>query len=178
MRHFNLILLVCVIKKREKITMSQCLFSFSDTGSRIKSLRDPESKMSKSDTNQLSRIDLTDNPDLICKKIKKSVTDTTSSISYDPENRPGISNLVNIHSSLSDISPNQAVEESVSLNTVTYKEKVAEVVNEAIQPISKEITRLLGDQDYVQSVLKTGAEKACEIAECTMKEVKQKVGIS
>lgn len=85
---------------------------------------------------------------------------------------------MNIHSSLADISPNQAVEESVSLNTVGYKEKVSEVINEAIQPISMEITKLLGDKDYLQTVLKMGAEKASEIAENTMTEVKQKVGIS
>ena len=151
---------------------------FSDTGSRIKSLKDPTSKMSKSDVNQQTRIDLTDSPDEVFTKIKKAVSDTTPTISYDPVNRPGISNLVNIHSALADISTDQIVEESAALDTVGYKKKVAEVVNSAIQPISMEITKLLADKDYLQTILKLGAEKASEIAESTMAEVKAKVGIS
>ena len=134
--------------------------------------------MSKSDRNQLSRIDLTDSPELVQKKIMKSVTDSTSTLTYDPENRPGVANLINIHSSLADISTNQIVEDIANLNKVQYKQFVAEVINTEIQPISKEITRLLGDKDYLQSVLRNDAEKATEIAEKTMTEVKQKVGIS
>ena len=134
--------------------------------------------MSKSDTNQRSRIDLTDSPDIVTTKLKKAVSDTTRTISYDPENRPGIANLISIHSALTDIPPEQIVDESTSLDKVGYKMKVAEVVNEAIQPISKEIARLLADRDYLQNVLKLGAEKASEIADKTMTEVKQKVGIS
>ena len=134
--------------------------------------------MSKSDRNQLSRIDLTDSPELVQKKIMKSVTDSTSTLTYDPENRPGVANLINIHSSLADISTNQIVEDIANLNKVQYKQFVAKVINTEIQPISKEITRLLGDKDYLQSVLRNGAEKATEIAEKTMTEVKQKVGIS
>ena len=134
--------------------------------------------MSKSDTNQRSRIDLTDSPDIVTTKLKKAVSDTTRTISYDPENRPGIANLISIHSALTDIPPEQIVDESTFLDKVEYKMKVAEVVNEAIQPISKGITRLLADRDYLQNVLKLGAEKASEIADKTMTEVKQKVGIS
>ena len=134
--------------------------------------------MSKSDTNQRSRIDLTDSQDIVTTKLKKAVSDTTRTISYDPENRPGIANLISIHSALTDIPPEQIVDESTFLDKVGYKMKVAEVVNEAIQPISKEITRLLANRDYLQNVLKLGAEKASEIADKTMTEVKQKVGIS
>lgn len=134
--------------------------------------------MSKSDLNDLSRIDLTDGPNIIHKKIKKAVTDNTSSISYDPENRPGVANLINIHSSLADIPTNDIVEQSAGLNKVEYKQKVADIINDEIQPISKEITKLLGDKYYLQTVLRMGADKAIEIAEKTMNEVKQKVGIS
>lgn len=134
--------------------------------------------MSKSDLNDLSRIDLTDGPDIIHKKIKKAVTDNTSSISYDPENRPGVANLINIHSSLADIPTNDIVEQSAGLNKVEYKQKVADIINDEIQPISKEITKLLGDKYYLQTVLRMGADKAIEIAEKTMNEVRPKVGIS
>ena len=134
--------------------------------------------MSKSDKNQQSRIDLTDSAELVQKKIMKSMTDATSALTYDPEKRPGVANLINIHSSLAEISTNQIVEDNTNLNKVQYKQLVAEVINAEIQPISKEVTRLLGDKDYLQSVLRDGADKATEIAEKTMTEVKQKVGIS
>ena len=134
--------------------------------------------MSKSDKNELSRIDLTDSAELVQKKIMKSVTDGISALTFDPENRPGVANLMNIHSSLAEISTNQIVEDNASLNKVQYKQLVADVINAEIQPISKEVTRLLGDKDYLQKVLRNGAEKATEIAENTMTEVKQKVGIS
>ena len=128
--------------------------------------------------NELSRIDLTDSADMVQKKIMKSVTDGISALTFDPENRPGVANLMNIHSSLAEISTNQIVEDNASLNKVKYKQLVADVINAEIQPISKEVTRLLGDKDYLQKVLRNGAEKATEIAENTMTEVKQKVGIS
>ena len=134
--------------------------------------------MSKSDKNQLSRIDLTDSAELVQKKIMKSMTDATSALTYDLDNRPGVANLINIHSSLAEISTNQIVEDNAKLNKVQYKQLVADVINAEIQPISKEVIRLLGDRDYLQSVLRNGADKATEIAEKTMTEVKQKVGIS
>lgn len=75
--------------------------------SRIRSLRDPTRKQSKSDPDAKSRITLLDPPDLILERVKKSITDFTSEVTYDPENRPGVANLITIHS----LSANLSVEE-------------------------------------------------------------------
>ncbi|XP_045197522.2 tryptophan--tRNA ligase, mitochondrial-like isoform X2 [Mercenaria mercenaria] len=146
--------------------------------SKVRSLKDPTCKMSKSDVNSMSRIDLTDSADLVQSKIKKSTTDSVSRIlTYDPENRPGISNLIDIHSLLTDTKPEDIVHQCKDLNKVQYKERVSEIINETIQPINEKMTRLLNDKHYLHTVLKKGAERASEIADRTMTEVKDLVGL-
>ncbi|KAF5269312.1 hypothetical protein FQR65_LT02613 [Abscondita terminalis] len=93
----------------------------TDNGSsKIKSLRDPLKKMSKSDSDPKSRICLTDNADDIMKKIKKSVTDCTSKITFDPENRPGVSNLIRIHSALTGKGVEDIEKDAEGLDTLKY----------------------------------------------------------
>lgn len=89
----------------------------SDASKRILSLRDPTKKQSKSDPSQATRITLRDSPDGIRRKIKRALTDFTSEVTYDPMIRPGVSNLINIHSQVKDVSPQQIVEEAKALNT-------------------------------------------------------------
>lgn len=79
------------------------IFKISGDCVRLKSLRDPAIKMSKSDLDVRSRIDITDTPDATAEKIKKSVTDGEAKIAFDPENRPGVSNLVRIHFDFYDL---------------------------------------------------------------------------
>lgn len=86
--------------------------------SKVRSLRNPGKKMSKSDPDPKSRISLTDTPDEIASKLKKSVTDCTSQISYDLEGRPGISNLINILSIFSEKSVEDVCSEAAGLDTV------------------------------------------------------------
>lgn len=89
----------------------------TDESKRILSLRDPTKKQSKSDASEATRITLRDPPDAILKKIKKAVTDFTSDVTYDPMARPGVSNLINIHSQVKNVSAQQIVDEAKELNT-------------------------------------------------------------
>jgi tryptophanyl-tRNA synthetase len=79
---------------------------------KIRSLRNPQAKMSKSEANPLSRIELTDTPDEIAEKIKKAVTDMTSEVTYEPEQRPGVSNLIDIHIAFSGQFAEEVVEDA------------------------------------------------------------------
>ncbi|KAH9524994.1 Tryptophan--tRNA ligase, mitochondrial [Bulinus truncatus] len=145
---------------------------------RIKSLRNPASKMSKSEPNEKSRIDLTDSPDIIKSKVKKAVTDFTSLISYDPENRPGVTNLIDIHVALTDLTHDEVVEESFlkAEDTSLYKERLAELIIEKLSPIRNEILKLQNEPGYLLDVLRKGSEQASAIGESTIKEVRQLVG--
>lgn len=88
-----------------------------DYSGRIRSLRDPSKKQSKSDPNDKSRITLRDTPDAIRMKIKRAITDFTSEVTYDPDNRPGVSNLISIHALTRNVSPQQICEEVRGLDT-------------------------------------------------------------
>ncbi|XP_018331295.1 tryptophan--tRNA ligase, mitochondrial isoform X2 [Agrilus planipennis] len=151
----------------------------SEKGSaRIRSLREPSKKMSKSDPDSKSRICLTDASDDIVKKIKKAVTDFTSAVTYDPESRPGVSNLILIHSLISGKQPQVIVEESQYLDTLKYKHLVADVIIEHLLPIKKKIEAYIANPEYLDQVLREGSEKAQATAEETMVEVRRKVGIN
>lgn len=89
----------------------------SDASKRILSLRDPTKKQSKSDPSKNTRITVRDDPDAIRRKIKKAVTDFTSEVTYDPMERPGVSNLINIHSQVKNVSAEQIVADAATLNT-------------------------------------------------------------
>lgn len=88
-----------------------------DASSRIKSLRDPSKKMSKSDPDTKSCVMITDKPDVIVEKIKKAITDCKSEVTYEPETRPGVTNLLTIHSMVSGKSIEQICREAEGLDT-------------------------------------------------------------
>lgn len=88
-----------------------------DASGRIRSLRDPTKKQSKSDPNDKSRITLRDPPEAIRKKIKRAITDFTSEVTYDRTNRPGVANLVGIHALVKNVSPQQICDEAKGLDT-------------------------------------------------------------
>lgn len=145
---------------------------------RIRSLRDPSKKMSKSDPDEKSRICLTDSPDTIVKNIKKAVTDFTSEVTYDLDNRPGVSNLISIHSFVTGKSIDEICREAENIDTGKYKLVVADAVVAYIQPIQERISQLLNDQGYLLGVLADGTEKASVIANTTLKEVHEKLGLT
>lgn len=88
-----------------------------DASARIRSLRDPSKKQSKSDPNDKSRINLRDSPDTIRRKIKRAITDFTSEVAYDPDNRPGVANLVGIHALVKNVSPQEICEQAKGIDT-------------------------------------------------------------
>ncbi|XP_066991832.1 tryptophan--tRNA ligase, mitochondrial [Anabrus simplex] len=145
--------------------------------SRLRSLRDPLKKMSKSEPDPRSRINLTDTSDSILEKCKKAVTDFTSALTFNPEERPGVSNLITIHSLLSGKSPQEICNECASLDTGRYKLVLAEVIEEKLKPIREETVRLMADPVYLKTVLEKGSEKASLIAEETLLDVKNRVGL-
>lgn len=88
-----------------------------DTSGRIRSLRDPSKKQSKSDPNDKSRITLRDPPNQIRKKIKRAITDFTSEVTYDPVERPGVANLVGIHALVKNVSPQEICNQAKGIDT-------------------------------------------------------------
>ena len=146
--------------------------------SRIMSLKDGLKKMSKSDPSDLSRINLTDDKDQIINKIKKAKTDPLplpGGIDNLAE-RPEAENLLGIYSSLKNQNLEKSIMEFNGKNFSEFKEKLSEVLIERIEPISKEIKKLLEDQKFLDSVLLEGSDKADKIASKKMKEMKELVG--
>ncbi len=146
--------------------------------SRIMSLKDGLKKMSKSESSDLSRINLTDEKDQIINKIKKAKTDPMPMPSNVEElkKRPEAKNLIGIYSSLSDLSLEKAVEKFSGKNFSEFKKDLSQIVVDKIDPISSEIKKLLQDKDYLDKILSDGCEKADEIASQKIKKIHKILG--
>lgn len=144
---------------------------------RVMSLRDGTKKMSKSDDSDYSRIHLSDSADEITKKIKKAKSDAIDGISYDIDARPEASNLLTLYAALSDITIKHAEAEWNGSQWGPFKKALAELAAEKISPISKELKSLLSDKGELDRIIKEGTERALEISEKTMKEVKKQIGL-
>tara|TARA_B110000003_G_scaffold273952_1_gene312703 strand:+ start:806 stop:1807 length:1002 start_codon:yes stop_codon:yes gene_type:complete len=146
--------------------------------SRIMSLKDGIKKMSKSDPSDLSRINLSDSEEEILNKIKKAKTDPLP-LPEDTKGlaeRPEAENLLGIYSSLKKDSLENSIKEFKKKNFSEFKKKLSEVLIEKIEPISKEIKRLMNDKEYLDSILLEGSHKADKIASKKIKEMKELVG--
>ncbi|MDA7456716.1 tryptophan--tRNA ligase [Candidatus Pelagibacter ubique] len=146
--------------------------------SRIMSLKDGLKKMSKSDPSDLSRINLTDNSEEILNKIKKAKTDPLPLPSdiKDLNERPEAENLLGIYSSLKNQNLEKSIIEFKGKNFSEFKEKLSDTLIETIDPISKEIKKLLNDEGYLDKILLEGSNKANKIASKKIKEIKDLVG--
>ena len=146
--------------------------------SRIMSLKDGMKKMSKSDPSNLSRINLTDEKDEIFNKIKRAKTDPMPMPTdiKDLAERPEAENLLEIYSSLRNQKLENSVNEFDGKQFSEFKEKLSEALIEKIDPISKEIKKLLNDEKYLDEILLKGSEKADKIASKKIKEIKELVG--
>ena len=146
--------------------------------SRIMSLKDGTKKMSKSELSDLSRINLTDEPDQIINKIKKAKTDPLPmpSSKEELENRPEAKNLIGIYSSLANLTLDQSINEFSGKNFSEFKENLAQVLVDKIQPISKEIKKLLSEKNFLDEILFEGHEKADKIASNKMKKIHEIMG--
>lgn len=145
-------------------------------GSRIMSLQEPTKKMSKSDTNQKAFISMLDEPNVIRKKIRSAVTDSTGVIEYDPENKPGISNLLNIFSAASGRTITDLVDSYQGEGYGVFKQDVAEAVVGLLEPIQTRYHELLGS-DELQTILDEGRDQANLVARKTLQRMKNGVGL-
>jgi len=147
--------------------------------SRIMSLRDGTKKMSKSEESDYSRINLKDSAEEIKKKIKKAKSDSEQ-IPGDLkslEKRPEALNLINIYSEISKSTMEKVFKEMSGKEYSFLKKKLAELLISEIEPVGKEIKKLLEDKSHLEQILKKGKEKANIIAEENLKNIREKVGL-
>ena len=145
-------------------------------GARIMSLQEPTAKMSKSDTNEMNYIGMLDDPDTIRKKIKRAVMDSIRGITFDPDNRPGVANLLTIYGALTDESPKTVAERYVDKGNADLKNDLAEVVVESLRPFQQRYHELMDNRDYLLQLLRRGTEQAALRAEPTLRAVYDAVG--
>ncbi|MDD4564436.1 MAG: tryptophan--tRNA ligase [Eubacteriales bacterium] len=149
---------------------------FLKEGARIMSLDDPTSKMSKSAENIHSRISLLDNASKIKKSIMKSTTDSEGSVRFDMDEKPGISNLINIYSSFSGLETADIEKKYTGCGYGEFKKDLVDVTVEAVLPIQQRYSDIRESEELIR-ILKEGAERAAAISEKTMDRVKKKFGL-
>jgi len=149
---------------------------FLKEGARIMSLDDPTSKMSKSAENIHSRISLLDDANKIKKSIMRATTDSEGSVRFDMENKPGISNLLNIYSAFSGMGVPDIEKKYEGCGYGDFKKDLVDVTVEAIIPIHQRYEEIRRSQELID-ILKDGAEKANTISERTLNRVKEKFGL-
>jgi tryptophanyl-tRNA synthetase len=147
-------------------------------GSRIMSLQDPSSKMSKSDENANAYITLLDPPDTVVRKFKRAVTDSESIVHYDEKNKAGISNLMSIYSSITGKTLEEIRQEFEGKGYGDFKTAVGEAAAETLRPIQERYRKLMDSRDYLQDIMKKGAEDAGRIAGRTLSKVYRKIGLA
>jgi tryptophanyl-tRNA synthetase len=145
-------------------------------GARIMSLDDPTNKMSKSAENEMSRISLLDDEKKIKKAIMRATTDSDGMIKFDPENKPGISNLLTIYGALSETPIEELEKKYDGAGYGDFKKDLVVVVTEALEPIRNRFNEIRYSDDLTD-ILKEGAERATAIAEPVLDRVKKKFGL-
>ena len=149
---------------------------FMKEGARIMALDDPTQKMSKSAENIHSRISLLDDENKIKKSIMKSTTDSDGIIKFDTDNKPGVSNLLNIYSVLSGKSIDKLVQEYDGKGYGDFKKDLVEVTINSLAPIKARYEEIRHSDELIE-ILKDGAERANSIAIRTLKRVKDVYGL-
>lgn len=149
---------------------------------RVMSLTTPTNKMSKSHPNPKSRIMLTDSTSEIRSKVKSAVTDSIEGITYDPEARPGVSNLIDLlyHTSAEDGYENQEAlaQDLAGVSMLALKEKVAESIDTQLTPIRERYAEIIRDSAAMEEAAAEGAQKANRSAMKTLQKVKRAVGLA
>jgi tryptophanyl-tRNA synthetase len=145
-------------------------------GARIMSLKTPENKMSKSDPDGNATIYITDAPETIRKKIAAAVTDSGDKICADPE-RPGITNLLNIYCAVTHMTVEVAEEKFATYRGYApFKRELADALIALLEPVREQYTAIKDDKEYLQSVVRKGAETVQPIAHKTLAKVYRKIG--
>ncbi len=144
---------------------------------KIQDLQDPTAKMSKSLSSQAGLLSVLDDPATVAKKIRSGVTDTGRDVRYDPVAKPGVSNLLTIHSALSGTPIPQLEDAFVGRGYGDLKKEVAEVVVTALTPFRERTLELMADPAQLDAILADGADRAAAVAESTVRRVYDRVGL-
>ena len=147
-----------------------------EQGARVMSLTDGTKKMSKSDPSELSRISLLDSPDEIKRKIKKCKTDPVKGLTFDDPERPECNNLLTLYQLLSGKTKEAVAIECQDMGWGQFKPLLTETTVEALKPIQDKYQEIMDNRDYLDSVLKNGADKAAEVANRTLSRVQNALG--
>ena len=148
----------------------------SKTGAKIYDLQNPTKKMSKTDENDKGVIILLEDPNIARKKIMSAVTDSEMIVHYDPENKPGISNLLTIYASLKDITINSAEEEFKGSNYGEFKRKVADTVVEFLMNLQEKYREIISNGS-IDKLLDASNDKVRNIAKEKLKDVFNRIGV-
>ena len=149
---------------------------FMKAGARVMALDDPTAKMSKSAVNTHSRISLLDEDSKIKKSIMRATTDSDGEIRFDPENKPGVSNLLSIYSAFSGESIDDIAGRFAGKGYGDLKKELVAVTQQALQPIKENFQEIRHSDELIR-ILEDGAERANTIAEKTMKRVRDRFGL-
>jgi tryptophanyl-tRNA synthetase len=143
---------------------------------KITDLQEPTAKMSKSSSSPTGIIDLLDDPRVSAKKIRSAVTDSESEVRFDPETKPGVSNLLTIFSALTGKPVDELEAAYAGQGYGALKGDLADAVVEFVTPFRDRTLELLEDEHQLMDVLRRGAEVAGEVAEATLRDVYSRVG--
>lgn len=150
--------------------------SIPKVGARIMSLQEPTKKMSKSDENQKAFISMLDDEKKIMKKIKSAVTDSDGIVKYDKENKPGVANLLTIHSICSEVSIEDLEVKYEGRGYGEFKQGVAEAVIATLKPIQERYEELI-DSEELDDILDHGADQASYEASKMLRKAKKAMGL-
>ncbi len=148
----------------------------AEVGAKIQSLTDPTKKMSKSDDNAKSRIDLLDPENIVKKRIRSAMTDSLGTIKYDPENRPGVSNLMTIYSVIKNISFDELEEMYEGKGYADFKADLGEVVYQELKPIQEKYNQLINSKE-LDDILDKGRERAIQVTNRKVQKVMDRIGL-
>lgn len=148
----------------------------AEVGAKIQSLSDPTKKMSKSDDNEKSRINLLDPENIIKKRIRSAVTDSLGTITYDPENRPGISNLMTIYSVIEGSSFKEIEQKYEGMGYQEFKEDLGEIVYQELKPIQERYHELIHSKE-LDEILDKGRDRANQVAFKKVMKLMDRIGL-
>ncbi len=147
-------------------------------GAKVMSLQNPDKKMSKSDENPNASIFLMDDADTIRRKFKRAVTDSDTEVRYDVENKPGVSNLIDIYSATTGKTATEVEKEFDGRGYGDFKAAVGDAVAELLAPMQARFAEIRSDKEYLDRVIKANDEKAYYFSNKTLRKVKKKVGLT
>lgn len=156
-------ILINRVNKRYNLNLNIPEAKMPQNTKKIMSLQNPLKKMSKSDEKILGTIFLDDSLETITKKIKKAVTDNDGEVRFDVENKPGISNLINIYQILTNKSYEEIEQEFLGQNYGVFKDKLTKVIWNEIEPIQKKYYELLKNENKICSILESGLQKSLKV---------------